>query len=48
LLTVKANDSGTPLIVFISSSTAMGCISKFIDLLELNKLTWVKDRYPWS
>lgn len=47
LMTVKAVDGGTPLVVFVTSATATGCISKFLDLLETDRLSWVKDRYPW-
>lgn len=47
LLTVKATEGAIPLIVFITAPTTMGCVMRFMDLMEDDKLTWVKDRYPW-
>jgi len=47
LLTVKAKEGDTPLVVFITSDSTTGCMVRFLDLLESDKLTWVKDRYPW-
>lgn len=47
LLTVKALEGETPLIVFITSDTPTGCMVRFNDLLEADKLNWVRDRYPW-
>lgn len=47
LLTVKAKENGTPLVVFITSNTPTGCMERFLNLLEDDRLTWRKDRYPW-
>lgn len=47
LLTVKVVESGTPLVVFITSATPMGCVSKLFDLLERDRLTFARDKYPW-
>lgn len=47
LMTVKARESLTPLVVFVTSDTPVGCMHRFLDLMENDKLTWVKDRYPW-
>lgn len=48
LLTVKAKEADLPLIVFVTSDTAIGCMVRFLDLMENDRLTWVKDRYPWN
>ena len=48
LLTVKTISEGTPLVAFITSDTTTGCIVRFWDLLEQDRVTWVKDRYPWN
>lgn len=47
LMTVKAKEGSTPLVVFVTSDTTIGCMVRFLDLLENDKLNWVKDRYPW-
>lgn len=47
LLTVKVREGETPLVVFVTSDTPTGCMVRFLDLLERDKLSWVKDRYPW-
>jgi hypothetical protein len=47
LLTVKATEGETPLIVFVTSDTTTGCMVRFLDLLEHDRLSWVRDRYPW-
>lgn len=47
LMTVKAVDGGVPLVVFVTSATTTGCIEKFMDLLDSDRLSWVKDKYPW-
>ncbi|MCK5292976.1 MAG: hypothetical protein KAR39_13280 [Thermoplasmata archaeon] len=47
LLTVKAVEKETPLVVFITSDSTTGCMCRFLDMLENDKLVWVKDRYPW-
>ena len=47
LLTVKATQGGVPLVVFITSDTPTGCMTRFLDLLEDDRLSWRKDRYPW-
>lgn len=47
LLTVKAREGETPLVVFVTSNNTTGCMVRFLDLLESDKLSWVKDRYPW-
>lgn len=48
LLTVKARENETPLVVFITSDTPTGCMVRFWDLFENDRLKWVKDRYPWN
>ncbi|GAG73188.1 unnamed protein product [marine sediment metagenome] len=47
LLTVKGWEGETPLVVFVTSGTPVGCMTRFLDLLEDDRLTWSKDRYPW-
>ena len=47
LLTLKAHEGETPLVVFVTSDTPMGCMVRFLDLLEGDRLSWVRDRYPW-
>lgn len=47
LLTVKACEGDTPLVVFVTSDTTTGCMVRFLDLLEGDRLNWVKDRFPW-
>jgi hypothetical protein len=47
LLTIKAHQGETPLVVFITSDNPTSCRSKFLDLLEDERLTWVRDKYPW-
>lgn len=46
LMTAKAKESDTPLVVFITANTPTGCIVRFLNLLEDDRLMWVKDRYP--
>lgn len=48
LLTVKGWEGETPLVVFITSATPIGCMGRFLALMEDDRLTWVKDRYPWT
>lgn len=48
LLTVKVVESGTPLVVFITSNNSTGCMVRFWNLFEDDKLSWVRDRYPWN
>lgn len=47
LMTVKAREKGTPLVVFVTSGSTIGCMVRFLDLMERDRLTWVRDRYPW-
>lgn len=47
LMTVKAKEKDTPLVAFVTSDTPTGCMSRFNDLLEDDRLAWIKDRYPW-
>lgn len=47
LMSVKAKEGDTPLVVFVTSDTTIGCMVRFLDLMENDRLTWVKDRYPW-
>ena len=47
LLTVKVREGDTPLVVFITSDTTTGCIVRLLDLLESDRLNFVKDRFPW-
>lgn len=47
LLTVKVKEKDTPLVGFITSDTPIGCMVRFLDLLEDDRLNWVRDRYPW-
>lgn len=47
LMTVKARENGTPLVVFITSKNPIACVSRFFDLLEDERLVWRKDKYPW-
>lgn len=47
LLTVKVSESDTPLVAFITSNTPTGCMVRFLDLLEDDRLNWVRDRFPW-
>lgn len=45
--TVKVNESGVPLVGFVSAASTMGCISKMLDLLWAERVKWQKDKYPW-
>lgn len=45
--TVKVNESGVPLVAFITSATTMGSIEQMFDLLFAEKLKWQKDKFPW-
>lgn len=47
VLTVKATESGVPLVAFVTSGSTMGCIEQMYDLLFAGKLKWQKDKYPW-
>lgn len=47
LMTVKAREKDTPLVVFVTSDSPIGCMVRFLDLMEDDRLTWVRDRYPW-
>lgn len=47
LMTVKVRQGETPLVVFITAGSTTGCRSRFLRLWEEDRLTWVKDRYPW-
>lgn len=47
LLTVKVTEDQTPLVVFITSASPMGCVSKLFDLMEKDRLSYSRDRYPW-
>lgn len=47
LMTVKAQENGTPLVVFVTSQNPISCVSRFWDLLEDDRLVWRKDKYPW-
>ena len=48
LMTVKAQENGTPLVAFITSATPRGCMEKFMDLLYQGALKWQRDKYPPS
>lgn len=48
LLTVKAREKDTPLVVFVTAGSTIGCMTRFLDLMEKDRLTWVRDRYPWN
>ena len=48
LLTVKAMENSTPLVVFVTSGTTIGSMSKFVDLLLAERLSWRRDKYPWN
>lgn len=45
-LTIKAVESGVPLVAFITSATPRGCIEQMFGMLEAGRLKWQKDRYP--
>ena len=47
LLTIKAFEGETPLVVFITAASTISCMHRFLGLLERDKLTWVRDKYPW-
>ena len=47
LMTVKVEESGVPLVGFITSATTIGCIEQMFDLLAGGRLKWQKDKYPW-
>jgi hypothetical protein len=47
LMTVKAVESGTPLVAFVSGSSTIGCVEQMFDLLFSERLKWQKDKYPW-
>lgn len=45
-LTIKAQESGVPLVAFITAATPRGCVEQMFGLLEHGALKWQKDRYP--
>lgn len=47
LMTTKVVEGETPLVAFVTSDTPIGCIFRFLNLLEDDRLSWRKDRYPW-
>lgn len=47
LLTIKAQEGEAPLVAFITSNNTTGCMVRFWDLFESDKLNWIRDRYPW-
>lgn len=47
LMAVKAREGDTPLVVFVTAASTIGCMSRFVVLLEEDRLTWVRDKYPW-
>jgi hypothetical protein len=47
LLTVKARQGQLPLVVFVTADSPRSCMSRFLDLLEGDRITWVVDKYPW-
>lgn len=47
LLTVKAHESDTPLVAFVTGPNPTGCMRRFLSLFEQDKLPWTRDRYPW-
>lgn len=47
-LTVKVNESGVPLVGFVTSSNTMGSIEQMFDLLWAERIKWQKDKYPWT
>lgn len=47
LMTSKALEGQVPIVVFVTSDSPTGCIFRFLNLLEDDRLSWRKDRYPW-
>jgi hypothetical protein len=45
-LVIKAQESGTPLVAFVTSATTTSCIEKAMDLVEKGALKWMRDKYP--
>lgn len=45
-LTIKAKESGIPLVAFVTAASPRGCVEQMFGLLEHNALKWQKDRYP--
>ena len=45
-LTVKAEESGVPLVAFVTSATPRGCIEQMFYLLDSKGLNWQKDKFP--
>lgn len=45
-LTIKAHESGIPLVAFVTCASPRGCVEQMFCLLENNRLKWQKDRYP--
>lgn len=46
LLTVKVKETGTPLVVFVTGENPTGCIRRFWNLWQNDKLSFVRDKYP--
>lgn len=46
LMTVKVREGDTPLVVFITGNSTTGCVSRFWNLYEDDRLSWVRDKYP--
>lgn len=47
LLTVKVREGDIPLVAFLTSNNTTGCMCRFLDLMEQDRINWVRDRYPW-
>lgn len=45
-LSIKAVESGVPLVAFVSSASPTGCIEQLFTLLEKGGVRWQKDKYP--
>ena len=47
LLTVKVKEGQTPLVVFITAATPTACVRRFWSLYDNDRLSYVRDKYPW-
>lgn len=47
LLTVKVSEEGIPLVAFVTAENTTACMSRFLDLLENERINWTRDKYPW-
>lgn len=46
LMTIKVVEAGVPLVGFITSHTPTGCVARYWEMFEADRVAWRKDKYP--